>query len=559
MGCANAETTAHDGRGSAGAGGTDQLGSAGTASAGNDGAGTGAGGTTGSTVGGTASGGATTTGGSGGTSIGSAGAPIGTVTKFDASGVRERAAAAMIPLAAFYHVETGRWDQNEWWTSANQLHTLLDYSRETGDPQYFAQIDTTFTKNRANDFGDSHYYNDDAWWAIAWLKAFDLTHQQKYLSMAKTIFSRMSGGWDDACEGGIYWGSAAAGVDALKYKNAISNSLFLQLASMLHQRTPGDSGPGSYLDWAKREWAWIKASGLINDKNQVFDGLNNLNECKPDGAVFTYNQGAMVGALVDFAAASADASLLDNASAIAQATMSSMATADGVLQDAPCPGEACVPFKGIFMRNLAHLNSARPSTLLRSYMLLQGDALWLNSRNTTDQFGYEWHLPFDKASASRQSSAADALLSAVRSASMNFALGASATGDAPCTAASPAKYAFDGNSRGGSKWCAGGPGDQTLQADLGTLRKLVAFRVRHAGAGGENPAWNTRDFELATSVDNVDWTPAATATNNTADITTHPIPAIVARYVRLHVTNAQTDPEFLATRIYELEALGDSY
>ncbi len=80
--------------------------------------------------------------------------------------------------------------------------------------------------------------------------------------------------------------------------------------------------------------------------------------------------------------------------------------------------------------------------------------------------------------------------------------------------------------------------------------------MRHAGAGGENGAWNTRDFEIATSSDGQTWTNAVTVTGNTADVTTHPIQSTTARYARLHVTTAQTAPDTVATRIYELEILG---
>ncbi len=85
---------------------------------------------------------------------------------------------------------------------------------------------------------------------------------------------------------------------------------------------------------------------------------------------------------------------------------------------------------------------------------------------------------------------------------------------------------------------------------------MVGFRVRHAGAGGENSAWNTRDFEIATSADNATWANAVSVTGNTADVTTHPIPSLRARYVRLHVTTAQTATDFVAARIYELEVYG---
>ena len=80
---------------------------------------------------------------------------------------------------------------------------------------------------------------------------------------------------------------------------------------------------------------------------------------------------------------------------------------------------------------------------------------------------------------------------------------------------------------------------------------MSATRARAASSG-----WNTRDFELATSGYGQTWTNAVTVTGNLADVTTHPVPSVTARYVRLHVTTAQTAPDPLAARIYELEIYG---
>jgi predicted alpha-1,6-mannanase (GH76 family) len=470
--------------------------------------------------------------------------------------LRSRAAAGMGPLASWYDQATGLWNHNDWWTSANQLETVIDHARETGDPTYFAEIDNTFVRNQAGKFDQFGFYDDDGWWAITWIKAYDLSHQQKYLDMAKTIFARMTGGWSTACGGGIYWASAKAGADGLKNKNAIPNSLFLQVAAKLHLRTPGDAGAGSYLDWAQREWAWFKGTGMLGANKLVVDGLDGLTTCKAAGPVFTYNNGVLMGALVDLAASTGDATLLDEASAIAHATMKLMVDANGTLRETPCGGDICTQFKGVFMRNLALLYRARPLPELQTFMRHQSDQLWNSNRNAQNQFGYEWQLPFDKATASRQSSALDALVAAVASANLNLALGATATGGATCSPAEPPSNAIDGSSRGGSKWCAAGAGDQTLSVDLGSPRLVVGFRLRHAGAGGESPGWNTRDFELETSADGQTWTRAVTVTGNTADVTTHPIPAVTARHARLHVTTAQTATDLVAARIYELEVFG---
>ena len=473
--------------------------------------------------------------------------------------LRSRATAGMVPLPTWYDTGTGLWSAS-WWTSANQLETVIDYSRETGDATYTSEIDNTFVKNSSNNFDKYGYYDDDGWWALAWIKAYDLSHQQKYLDMAKTIFTRMTQGWDATCGGGIYWASAEAGANGRANKNAIPNELFLTVAARLHLRTPGDAGAGSYLDWAQREWTWFKGTGMITANGQIVDGLADLTACGASGPVFTYNQGVVLGGLADLAAATGDTTLLDQASAIAHATMSKMSNANGVLVETPCGGDVCVQFKGVFMRNLAYLYRARPLPEFQLYMRRQSDTLWNTSaRNAQNEFGYGWESAFDTATAARQSSALDALNAAVRAANMNIALGAAATGSPPCSATETPDRAVDGSSGWDSKWCSGGAGGQDLSVDLGAPSYVVGFRVRHAGAGGENVAWNTRDFEIDTSADGTTWTPAVTVTGNTDDVTTHPIPAVTARYVRLHVTTAQTATDFVSARIYEFETFGISW
>ena len=265
-----------DGGQTAGAGGT--AGSPSASGGGGGAAGLGGGaGTAGVGGAGVSGGGASGAGGgsgSGGGTSGTGGGP----PQLDDS-LRQRMAAGVAPLQALYHIDTGLFDKNDWWTSGNELIAVIDYTRESGDMQYLADVDNTFVKNQASQFNRYGFYDDDGWWALVWLDAYDLSHDQKYLDMAKTIFTRMAGSWDTKCGGGIYWRNQK------DKKNAIPNSLFIQAAAKLHQRTPGRrAGSGSYLDWAQRTWTWFKASGLLNGDQQVVDTLNNLNDCKAEGA-----------------------------------------------------------------------------------------------------------------------------------------------------------------------------------------------------------------------------------------------------------------------------------
>ncbi|GAA3767391.1 family 16 glycoside hydrolase [Micromonospora maritima] len=140
----------------------------------------------------------------------------------------------------------------------------------------------------------------------------------------------------------------------------------------------------------------------------------------------------------------------------------------------------------------------------------------------------------------------------------NLALGKPATADSSCATTEGPEKAVNGSVTGGNtdKWCSKGA-TKYLQVDLGSSTDVNRFVVRHAGAGGENTAWNTKDFTIATSADGANWTTRATVTGNTASTTTHDVAAVAARYVRLSVTapTSTTDP---AARIYEFEVYGPS-
>jgi predicted alpha-1,2-mannosidase len=108
--------------------------------------------------------------------------------------------------------------------------------------------------------------------------------------------------------------------------------------------------------------------------------------------------------------------------------------------------------------------------------------------------------------------------------------------------------------RGGSfsdKWCSHGA--KWLQVDLGRNATLTKVVLKHAGAGGENQAWNTRDFKISLSPDGQAWQPAVNVTGNRENITTHDLPKLATRYLRLDVITA-TRTKDDGARIYELEA-----
>lgn len=109
------------------------------------------------------------------------------------------------------------------------------------------------------------YYDDEGWWALAWIAVYDLTLDQKYLDKAVQVFDDMHNAWNTTPVGGVWWDRSNT------YVNAISNELHFSVAAHLANRRP-DQKP-YYVDVALNSWLWIYGSGLINAQSNIEDGL----------------------------------------------------------------------------------------------------------------------------------------------------------------------------------------------------------------------------------------------------------------------------------------------
>jgi predicted alpha-1,6-mannanase (GH76 family) len=326
---------------------------------------------------------------------------------------RAWAGEAVDALQRWYNPRTGLWKTAGWWNSANALTAVIQYSQRTGEDRYRYVVETTFGRaRRVNPGFSNQYYDDDGWWALAWIAAFDLTGEASYLDLARALFEGMAAGWDDVCGGGLWWTRRKT------YKNAIPNELFLLIAGRLHQRTAGPAErAGGYLDWALREWHWFSASGLIGPAGLVNDGLTA--GCANNGrTTWTYNQGVVIGGLAVLYEITGDDAYLERAEAIAAAALRDLIMPPGILIE---PGERETArrdrdrpqFKGIFVRHLHELYRHRPRAGYRDFILANATSLWRNSRNQRNQVGLAWTGPFDRADAVRQGSALDALNAAI--------------------------------------------------------------------------------------------------------------------------------------------------
>ncbi|MFJ4031411.1 glycoside hydrolase family 76 protein [Streptomyces griseoluteus] len=309
-----------------------------------------------------------------------------------------RARGAADALMASYQTNEGWW-RSSWWNSAVALTSVVDFARATGTHDYDWAVARTFEQNkgvfpaggRSSDPVEGHFISravdDAAWWGVAWVAAYDLTHERRYLDEAVTITDYVRGFWDtNTCGGGVWWNRERT------YKNAVTSGLYLWLTSALHQRLTGDTVWGAR---AVTAGDWYLGSGLINSSGLVNDGLTS--GCANNGqTVWSYNQGLAIGGFTELWRSTGGSRYLDAAKRLADAALSSTAlTRDGVLTESCDVGGASCDdnqkqFKGVFVRHLADLASATGSPAYRAYLVRQADSVWAKDRDPLNRLGQRW-------------------------------------------------------------------------------------------------------------------------------------------------------------------------
>jgi predicted alpha-1,6-mannanase (GH76 family) len=171
---------------------------------------------------------------------------------------------------------------------------------------------------------------------------------------------------------------------------------------------------------------WLfEQSQLQTPEGLFMDGLN-APACQGatwHGATFTYNQGVILGALIEMDVPKELAKHIANA-----VVLSPKFIRDGVLfepgEDAPggCSGGDCPQFKGIFMRNLGALERVLPDedpdkAVYERFIRTSAEALWQRDRDEAwgvPRFGAHWYGPVSgDLNAATQASAVGALVAAM--------------------------------------------------------------------------------------------------------------------------------------------------
>jgi predicted alpha-1,6-mannanase (GH76 family) len=232
---------------------------------------------------------------------------------------------------------------NYWW-NAHALDVLVDGYVRTKNTAYTTQmnalLDGMYKKN--GNKWTNNFYDDMEWMALACLRAYNATQDTKYKDLAESLWGTIKGGWTAVNGGGIMWEK-----NSPNSKNACSNAPALILAARLYKL----NGKQDDLDWAKKIYAWQRASLVEVARGIVWDGYGNFNE----GNIYTYNQGTWLGGALELYTITKDVQCLKDAVRNANYIMNDAAkfSPNSVLKGENT-GDGGL-FKGIFIRYFTQL------------------------------------------------------------------------------------------------------------------------------------------------------------------------------------------------------------
>jgi predicted alpha-1,6-mannanase (GH76 family) len=326
----------------------------------------------------------------------------------------ERAKMHADKLLTMQKHSTHLWKRAGWWNSANIFEALLDYHRLSGT-DFSAEIRTIYRRNLHGiypHFNTRFAFDDNEWWALAWLKAYEMTGERKYLKVSEDIFQDMvHRSWDTICGGGVEWQNMH------HYKNSITNELFITLAARLALTATDSTDKQYYLAWALKDWQWFRHSRMFTDSLWVSDGLNKDCSCVLSaGLDLTYTNGVILGGMKYLYDLTGDRSYLDLAQRMAHFSMKKYSNNLGVLTEYGDPhggNKDILQFKGIYIRNLALLNTDLHDDSIRSFILYNADHGWQHCRSSDGYCDYNWNGPFYEWTGSAQGSFMDLMNAAI--------------------------------------------------------------------------------------------------------------------------------------------------
>jgi hypothetical protein len=130
-------------------------------------------------------------------------------TRGGSSAFAGNARIAIDQLQKSYNMASGLYG-NLWWNTANVITMLADFQEYF--PSSINNITLTVFPNTlkvapqasGNSGFLNEFYDDELWWALAWIKVYDVTKDDQYLNVASSIFEDAKAGWGTSPCGGLW-------------------------------------------------------------------------------------------------------------------------------------------------------------------------------------------------------------------------------------------------------------------------------------------------------------------------------------------------------------------
>lgn len=285
------------------------------------------------------------------------------------------------------HLPHDRSENFSYWWQAHAIDVLLDGYLRTEDPAYLRWVDKELKGTIAHNSGSilNNWYDDMEWMALALLRAWDITGEESYRKKAEFLWQDIKTAWNDQMGGGMAWRK-----NQLGYKNTPANAPAAILGFRLYQRF----GDKDTLDWAVKIFTWNRDNLMDPATYYVYDGMNRTGDGKIDyDWAFTYNQGVMIGAAVEYYRITGDTAQLDLAKNIAYEAKRRFGDANGGVF--PYEGkDDCGLFRGIFFRYLTELIKLVPDDeVLTDMLFVNAQAILEKGMSEKGLIGGDWESP----------------------------------------------------------------------------------------------------------------------------------------------------------------------
>lgn len=275
----------------------------------------------------------------------------------------------------FNYGNNGSKTEFHYWPQAHALDVMLDAYARTGDSFYLPYIHQWFEGVPIKNGGDflNRYIDDMEWNALAMLRAYQLTGDEKFMQAVDVVWDDIKAHWNDNAGGGLMWEKQDP-----YGKNACSNGPAAVFAARLFRERKNFDD----LQWAKKIYHWQRNTLFDEQSGAVWDNIKESDEGLKINKnwIFTYNQGTFIGAAVELFNLTGDSAYFNDAILATDYTLESLINqADGLLKDEG--GHDGGLFKGIFIRYFTQLiqhHALKPEVKGRytRFLFHNAKALW---------------------------------------------------------------------------------------------------------------------------------------------------------------------------------------